>query len=64
VPRSATITTLPGLIRFAAEVAWRENNRRVANGAQTDRVVTLAIRHRPSVDFAGYWQRHLNRNVA
>jgi hypothetical protein len=48
----------PYLIRFAQEAAWRENNRRVANGKQIDRVVTLAMRHRPSIDFAGYWQRH------
>lgn len=49
----------PYLIRFAQEAAWRENNRRIANGKQVDRVVHLAMRHKPSVDFAGYWQRHI-----
>jgi transposase-like protein len=49
----------PYLIRFAQEAAWRENNRRVSNGKQVDQVVTLAMRHKPSVDFAGYWQRHI-----
>lgn len=47
----------PYLLRFAQEAAWRENNRRVANGAQVDRVVALAMRCKPSVDFCGYWQR-------
>jgi transposase-like protein len=54
----------PYLIRFAQEAAWREDHRRVANGAQTDRIVSLAMRHRPSVDFAGYWQRHLQGKAA
>jgi transposase-like protein len=54
----------PYLIRFAQEAAWRENNRRVPNGSQVDRVVTLAMRHRPSIDFAGYWQRHLQQGAS
>jgi transposase-like protein len=49
----------PYLIRFAQEAAFRETHRRTPNGAQVDRIVTLAMRHRPSVDFAGYWQRHV-----
>ena len=36
-----------------------EGNRRVANGDQVDRVATLAMKRKPSVDFAGYWQRHV-----
>jgi hypothetical protein len=49
----------PYLIRFAQEYAWRENNRRVANGAQVDQIVGLAMHNKPSREFAGYWQRHV-----
>src|SRR3984957_14480839 len=49
----------PYLIRFAQEFAWREDNRRVANGEQVDRVVRLAMHNKPSREFAGYWQRHV-----
>ena len=49
----------PYLIRFAQEAAWRENYKRVANGSQVDRIVALSMTHKPSVDFAGYWQRHI-----
>jgi len=48
----------PYLIRFAQEAAWREDNRRVSNGEQVNRVAGLAMASKPSVDFAGYWQRH------
>ena len=47
----------PYLIRFAQEAAWREDNRRMANGEQVQAVSTLAMRCKPSVDFCGYWQR-------
>jgi ISXO2 transposase-like protein len=47
----------PYLIRFAQEMAWREDHRKDPNGSQVDRVVTLAMRNRPSLDFCGYWQR-------
>jgi hypothetical protein len=50
----------PYLIRYSQESAWRENNRRVANGEQTNRTVKLALSCKPSVDFSGYWQRHLD----
>lgn len=49
----------PYLLRYAQEAAWREDNRRVANGAQVERVTTLALKARQSVDFTGYWQRHM-----
>jgi transposase-like protein len=49
----------PYLIRFAQEAAWREDNRRVSNGEQVSRVVGLAMSSKPSVDFCGYWQRHV-----
>ncbi len=43
--------------RYAQESAWREDHRRVDNGAQARGVVTLALAAKPSVDFCGYWQR-------
>lgn len=51
----------PYLIRFAQEAAWREDHKREANGTQVDRILALSMRHKPSVDFSGYWQRHLGR---
>jgi transposase-like protein len=48
----------PYLLRYAQEAAWREDNRRVDNGAQVHRVATLALASKPSVDFCGYYQRH------
>jgi len=47
----------PYLVRYAQEAAWREDPRHVSNGDQVHRVVGLAMRCRPSVDFCGYWQR-------
>jgi hypothetical protein len=47
----------PYLIRFAQEMAWREDHRRDPNGSQVDRVVALVMKNKPSVDFCGYWQR-------
>ena len=47
------------LLRYAQEASWREDNRRVSNGDQYRRVATLAMGRGPSVDFAGYWQRHV-----
>jgi transposase-like protein len=47
----------PYLIRFAQGMAWREDHRKDPNGFQVDRVVALAMRNKPSVDFCGYWQR-------
>lgn len=49
----------PYLLRYAQESAWREDARRVDNGAQVRRVTQLALSSRPSVDFSGYYQRHL-----
>lgn len=49
----------PYLLRFAQEASWREDNRRVSNGDQVRRVATLAMARKPSVDFSGYWQRHI-----
>jgi transposase-like protein len=49
----------PYLIRYAQEAAWREDNRRVSNGEQVNRVAGLAMTSKQSVDFTGYWQRHV-----
>jgi transposase-like protein len=47
------------LLRYAQEATWREDNRRQANGEQVRRVAGLALTAKPSVDFGGYWQRHV-----
>jgi transposase-like protein len=49
----------PYLLRYAQEASWREDARRVDNGAQVRRVAELALHRGPSVDFAGYYQRHI-----
>jgi hypothetical protein len=46
-------------LRYAQESSWREDNRRSSNGEQVNRVATLALASKPSVDFSGYWQRHI-----
>lgn len=48
------------LLSCAQEAAWREDNRRMPNGDQLQRVAKLAAPARTkSVDFIGYWQRHV-----
>jgi transposase-like protein len=49
------------LLRYAQEASWREDNRRTSNGEQTHRIAGLAVKHAPSVDFTGYWQRHVTQ---
>jgi transposase-like protein len=49
----------PYLARYAQEAAWRENHRRDSNGEQVDCLIALAMALPPSVDWTGYWQRHL-----
>ena len=49
----------PYLLRFAQEAAWREDHKRVSNGAQVDRIVALAMNSAKSAEFCGYWQRHI-----
>lgn len=49
----------PYLGRYAQESAWREDHRRVTNGEQLQAVAGLALAATPSVDFCGYWQRHV-----
>jgi transposase-like protein len=48
----------PYLASYARESAWREDNRRVSNGDQTQHAAKLAMTNGPSPDFCGYWQRH------
>jgi hypothetical protein len=47
------------LLRYAQESSWREDNRRLSNGDQVNRVAALAMKRGKSVDFTGYWQRHV-----
>jgi hypothetical protein len=49
----------PYLLRYAVEASFREDARRVDNGAQVRRVTQLALTRGPSIDFAGYYQRHI-----
>jgi hypothetical protein len=49
----------PYLLRFAQEASWREDNRRLSNGEQVNRVAGLAMASKQPVDFCGYWQRHV-----
>lgn len=42
---------------YAAEMDWREDNRRVSNGAQYGLVASAALAHPVSRQWKGYWQR-------
>jgi ribosomal protein L37AE/L43A len=43
--------------RYASEMAWREDHRRVSNGEQFNVVAALALGYPLSGDWRGYWQR-------
>jgi transposase-like protein len=45
------------LAAYAAEMAWREDNRRVSNGEQYLMVASAALTHPVSRQWKGYWQR-------
>jgi len=45
------------LANYAAEMAWREDNRRVSNGEQYLMAVNAALAHPVSRQWKGYWQR-------
>jgi transposase-like protein len=47
----------PYLAAYAAEMDWREDNRRVANGEQYRAIVAAAAGHPVSRQWKGYWQR-------
>jgi len=52
----------PYLLRYSQEASWREDNCRASNGEQVNRISMLAMKQGPSVDFGGYWQRHVTEN--
>lgn len=54
----------PYLANYAREASWREDNRRVSNGDQTQHAVKLAMTSGPSVDFRGYWRKHVKIGAA
>lgn len=47
----------PYLLRYAQEMVFREDGRRLSNGEQYSQVIALALSSKPSIDFCGYWQR-------
>lgn len=47
----------PYLYQYANEMAWREDNRRTANGAQFQAMTAAALQHPMSVKWRGYWDR-------
>jgi hypothetical protein len=49
----------PYLLRFAQEASWREDHRKLSHGEQVNRIAGLAMASKQSVDFTGYWQRHV-----
>ena len=50
----------PYLLRFAQEAAWREDNRRVRTASRWSGSPSWRSGVSKSVDFCGYWQRHVN----
>jgi transposase-like protein len=47
----------PYLGAYAAEMDWREDNRRLSNGEQYLSAVNAALAHSVSNQWCGYWQR-------
>ena len=47
----------PYLHAYSAEMAWREDHRRVSNGEQYLMMTDSALRHPVSQVWKGYWQR-------
>jgi transposase-like protein len=47
------------LLRYAQEATWREDNRRVPNGEQAQKLSGNALNSGKSEAFTGYWQRHV-----
>jgi hypothetical protein len=52
---ASTIISGDCLLRYAQET----DNRRQSNREQVNCVAALAMKRGKSVDFAGYWQRHI-----
>jgi len=51
------------LLKYALEASRHKDNRRISNGEQVRRVSTLAMKSKPSIDFCGYWQRHIRKEA-
>ena len=49
--------------RYASDMRWREDNRRVSNGEQLHAVAALAARHPLSDEWRGYWRRNHTAHV-
>ncbi|TAL78091.1 MAG: IS1595 family transposase [Beijerinckiaceae bacterium] len=49
----------PYLMAYSREMAWRENNRRVSNGAQYLMAASAALAHPVSRQWKGYWKKGL-----
>jgi hypothetical protein len=47
----------PYFAAYVAEMAWREDNRRVSNGEQYLMTASAALKHPASRQWKGYWQR-------
>jgi transposase-like protein len=45
------------LHRYASEMGWREDQRRIPNGTQYSAITASALHHPHSKEFRGYWQR-------
>jgi ribosomal protein L37AE/L43A len=43
---------------YASEMSWREDMRRMSNGAQSNTIAALALGHPISREWRGYWQRN------
>ncbi len=52
----------PYLASYAAEMDWREDNRRISNGEQYLIAASAAAKHGISDQWCGYWQRHIARD--
>jgi hypothetical protein len=53
----------PYLNAYAAEMAWREDNRRISNGEQYLMAVDAVTSHPVSRQWKGYWQRGWNSTI-
>lgn len=47
----------PNLEEYADSMAWREDNRRLSNGAQHTMLSHSALHHQPSRTWVGYWKK-------
>jgi hypothetical protein len=49
-------------IAHACEMAWKENNRRMAKGSHHETVADMALAHPVSRVRSGYWQRNTSEH--